>query len=271
MNRGLLIKGVREAWLMTVLTGLGLMAFETVVAYTFWSYRDMLTSDLMQIDFLKNAISTLVGADTSRAFGPDALSALAWTHPIVLALAWAQAITLCTRIPAGEIDRGTVDILLGLPISRWELYICETLVLLGGGLVLVALALGGDTLGNLPVPIEDRLKVANKIMTLCNFYAIYLTVGAFSFFVSSLCDRRGRAIGIVFAVLLVQFLWNFLAPYWQPARDFNFLTFLSYYQPMPILINGIFPFKNILVLAGIAIPLWVAGGIILSRRDVCTV
>jgi len=31
-----------------------------------------------------------------------------------LALTWAHALLCCTRVPAGDVDRGTADILFGL-------------------------------------------------------------------------------------------------------------------------------------------------------------
>ena len=53
--------------------------------------------------------------------------AFLWVHPTVLTLVWAHEVVCCTRTPAGEIDRGTIDFLLGLPVSRVKIFAAELL------------------------------------------------------------------------------------------------------------------------------------------------
>ena len=106
MNLGLITKTLREILPATVLAAVGLAAFEALVSYVFWSYQRELTQELIQIDFVRDLIQSLVGANYDAPIGPESLMSLAWVHPLVLALVFAHAITICTRVPAGEVDRG---------------------------------------------------------------------------------------------------------------------------------------------------------------------
>ncbi len=271
MNAGLLNKSLREALAVIVICCIGIMLFEGLVSYIFWSYEDEFTSSIGQIEFVQNFINTMVGERGGGTIGPGTLKSLAWVHPLVLSIVFALEITLCTRMPAGEIDRGTIDVLLALPVSRRAVYMAETVVWLGAGLALVCFAYLGSKLGYLWVPPEDRPETHRIVFILVNLYCLYLSIGALSLMASALSDRRGRAIGTVFAVVLTLFLWSFLGQYFEPLDRVSFLNVFSYYKPMPILNDGGFPLRDTLVLLGCALPLWIAGGVIFSRRDICTV
>ncbi len=130
--------------------------------------------------------------------------------------------------------------------------------------------------------ISDRIRAADRpaFMVLfrvaVNFYCLYLAVGGIAFLVSSLSDRRGRAMGVVFGVLLASFLLNFIAQFWEPARYVSFLSLLNYYQPLALLQSpdtgwAAWPVTDMAVLTGIGVALWAVGGTCFARRDICTV
>ena len=51
-------------------------------------------------------------------FGPADLLAFGWAHPVALALGAAAAIVLASRAVAGEIEAGTLELVLSQPLSR---------------------------------------------------------------------------------------------------------------------------------------------------------
>jgi hypothetical protein len=97
-------------------------------------------------------------------------------------------------------------------------------------------------------------------------------VGGLAFLVSAVSDRRGRAIAVIFAILLASFLLNFLAQLWRPAEMVSFLSLLSYHKPLIVMRSGgAWPLGDMTVLFGFAVATWLAGGIWFARRDICTV
>ncbi len=103
-----------------------------------------------------------------------------------------------------------------------------------------------------------------------NLYCVYLAVGGMAFLVSAWSDRRGRAIAIVFALLLISFMLNFLAQFWGPAKQVAFLSVMQYYQPARILSSGDFPVRDVLILSVIGGTSWLFGCEIFARRNICT-
>ena len=69
---------------------------------------------LATLPFVRKFLQALLGEDSARTINAQTVQSIIWVHPTVLALLWAQEIVFCTRLPAGEIDRGTIDVLAEL-------------------------------------------------------------------------------------------------------------------------------------------------------------
>jgi len=271
VNRGVVEKTAREVWLQTLVLGASLMVVECLVAYVLPTFKKEIAGSWGQVAFVQNLLKALLGSELGDQVGPHALQALPWVHPIVLAIFWTHQLTFCTRLPAGEIDRGTIDILLGLPLSRWQAYLAESLVFLVTGAVLFALGVAGNYTGCWLAEADSFPTPPQLAVILVNGYCLYLSVGGITYFFSSLSDRRGRAVAWGLSVVLASFLLTFLAQFWQPAKSIAFLSLLNYYRPVLMFYQEGWPLGDMLTLAAIAGIFWALGGVIFNRRDICTV
>ena len=271
MNRGLIIRALRESWPTTLVLGLVLLVVEAALAFVLPKFGAQMSQEWLQLNFARGIMQAMLGTEIADRIGPQMFASMAWVHPVPLALAWAHAIVSCTRVPAGEVDRGTADVLLGLPVSRWEVFLSETIVWLGCGAAILMAGLAGNVLGGLALPPEQRPNMPRVLVVLINFYCLYCAVGGFAWLVSSFNDRRGRAMTIVFLVMLALFLLNYLAQFWQPLDRFVFLSPLHYHRPVNVLGNGAWPWHDIAVLLGAGGAMWLAGGGVFARRDLCTI
>ena len=271
MNLGVIRKAVREAWLLTLILGAALMLTEGLLAYVLPTFRQEIAGAWESIEFVQNLLKALVGSDLGDMVGPHVFQALPWVHPVVLAIICAHELTFCSRLPAGEIDRGTIDILFGLPVSRWQVYFSETLVFLLSGVVLFGMGLVGNYVGSLLARADSFPTTGRLAAILVNGYCLYLAVGGISYFFSSLSDRRGRAVGWGLAVILSSFLLSFLTPFWEPANSISFLSLLDYYRPAVVFQEGGWPLKDMAVLVIVGGFFWMLGGVIFDRRDIRTV
>ncbi len=270
MNRGVLLKAWRETWPLTLLFGTGLFVLEGILAFALPRLQEQFSRQLAALPFLQNIVGAMVGADLSGGIGPEMFAAIPWVHPVVLALVWAHAIVLCTRVPAGEVDRGTIDVLLGLPVSRRQVFVTETVVWLGAGIAVVAMALLGNLLGSRVGGDPLGAGPGRLVPVAANLFAVGATVGAFALLMSSLSDRRGRALGAAFLVALAAFLLNYLGQFWEPARKVVWLSVLRYHVPLPVLRDGGWPWADLGILLGTAAVLWSSAGVVFARRDLST-
>jgi len=267
MNRGLCMRAWREIWPTTLVLGLVLAGAEAVLSFTLPKFGAQFGQQWLQMEFARGIMQAMLGTEIVDRIGPQMFQSIAWVHPVPLALTWAHALLCCTRVPAGEVDRGTADILLGLPVSRWEVFFSETAVWLGAGMPILAAALAGNLLGGLALPSEQRPQFLRLLIILINLYCLYLAVGGLAWVISSLSDRRGKAITILFVILLALFLLNYLAQFWQPLSKFVFLSPLHFHRPISVLATGTWPVRDMAVLLAAGCALWISGGVVFARRD----
>ncbi|MEX2307665.1 MAG: ABC transporter permease subunit [Pirellulales bacterium] len=269
--RGLFTKILHEVWLTTLSFGVALFTAEMLLTLVLPQIHKALGVALEQIPLARFMISGLLGNQLGDEITARTMQAFIWVHPVPLALVWAHEITLCTRMPAAEIDRGTIDVLLSLPISRRAVYACESIVWLVSGLFVLFMGILGHLVAAPAMPDELRPDLPRTMLVLANLYCLYIAVGGIAFLASSLSNRRGRAIAVVFAFLLASFLLNFIANFWQPARHIAFLGILHYYNPAQILQHGNPPTRDITVLLAVGTLTWLLGGEVLTRRSITTV
>ena len=123
----------------------------------------------------------------------------------------------------------------------------------------------------LPVPLLIAVAPSWAFIVIANLFCLYLAVGGLGWLISSLSERRGKAIAIVFSILLASFLLSFLAQFWEPARRISWIGLLNYYQPLAILQSESWPWRNMAVLTVFGGVCWLVGGVIFARRDIRTV
>lgn len=271
MNRGILYKSFRETVWITLLFGLALAAFEAMLTGVIPAVFKDIPTQWLEVAFVQNMLRGLLGTDVGGIFGPTAIAAIPWVHPLALALIWALEITLCTRLPAGEIDRGTIDILLSFPVSRTRVYVCDAVVWVSAGLLVILLGLLGNVLGAWIAGPQWQTALGLVLIMAGNLFCLYIAVGGLACLVSTLSDRRGRAVGAVFAIVLASFLLNFLAQFWEPAKSVSFLSVLSYHRPLLILRDGDWPIRDMVTLLAMGATCWTCGAFVFAHRDICTV
>lgn len=270
MNRGLLIKSIRESWLSTLLFAVGLCACMAGLTAIIPQFQDGLEDMIQSMPFVQNMISAFLGIDVQEEFSIQMLQTFVWVHPINLALVWATAVVLCTRVPCGEIDRGTIDVLLGWPVSRKTIALTETSVWLVGGLIVNLFGLAGHLMMQPFAPSHLRAAPIEIARIHVNLYALYVAVACIAWLCSCVMERRNRAMGTVFAILLASFLINFVAQVWPPGERMAFLSVLQYYKPAEILRTDRWPTGDLITLLSLALIAWFAGTSIFCRRPIRT-
>jgi len=267
---GLLWKSWRETRAITAVLAVAIAGVTGIITFVLPQLLTGLNEFMLQVPFIQSMVSAMMGVDISSGLTTTMLLSVMWTHPVVLALVWWHAVALCARYPAGEIERGTIDILLGWPVSRRAVWRAETVVWLSSGGLVVLAALAGYGLSSFAVPTDVRPAFVRAAIATVNLFALYVATGAVTFLASSLSSRQSRAMAAGFAVVAGSFLLNFLAPYWSPAAALSFLGLMNYYRPALVLRDGVLPIADILRLLLVAALFWTIGMEVVARRSIAT-
>ncbi|MBU0637930.1 MAG: ABC transporter permease [Planctomycetes bacterium] len=128
MSLAIVRKTFRDTlWVFLLLT-LAIVAFEMLFVRAMSVFAGEITEIWFSKEALRRLIQMMVGADLAENATPTGLMTVGFAHPLLYAFTWTLILTICTRVIAGEIDRGTADLLLTLPISRASLYVSVSLV-----------------------------------------------------------------------------------------------------------------------------------------------
>jgi beta-exotoxin I transport system permease protein len=269
--RGLIEKTFRETFGATVAFAVGFAVAEGLLAYAIPTMILPYGDQFLQMKFLQPFLIGLLGERVEGAFERNAVVTLAWVDPVVFAIVWAHAIWFCSRVPAGEIDRGTIDVLLGLPVSRTRVFISESIVLAAGGMVVILCGLAGNWIATWFLEAEFQGAVRTTCLVAANLYCVYLAAAGVVLAASAACDRRGRAVGASLAVMIASFLVSFLAQLWEPFHRVRWLSVLNYYRPLGIVRDHAWPLHDMRTLLGVGLAFWLVGAVVFARRDVRTV
>lgn len=267
MNRALLVKTARDTAVLLAVTLVAIVLFEILFFWAMWRLAPDLLALWSSIPFIARMFQVVWSVDVTEAT-VNTLIAVGMVHPFLFAVSWALLITTCTRVTVGEIDRGTADLLLTLPISRARIYVTTSIVWLAASALMCACVILGISIGNRLFRLPNPLDMGRLAIGAVNLLVLYAAIGATTMFVSCTVHRRGVAVAIILAILLFSFLINFLAAFVPAIETISFLGFLDYYRPVETVRDGTWPLRHIAVLASIAAVTWFAGLALFSRKDV---
>lgn len=181
-------------------------------------------------------VQTIVGGETINFRNIGDMLSIGYVHPLTQTILCIWAIGRAAGAIAGEIDRGTMELLLAQPITRSRLIWAHLLVDLATIPILCASVWGGTWLGvglvNLNV---DPLRF---LPALPNLAALLFAVSGYTMWLSAAGRFRGRVLGWAVLVTLLQFLVNLIGQLWNQIEWLRPFTVFYYYQPQQVILQA---------------------------------
>lgn len=191
--------------------------------------------------------------------------ALSFFHPVFLGLGAAFVVGRATDALAGEIERGSIYLVLSRPVPRWALVLGNMLELIVGAGILALAGWLGLAIGVWTTALPLAVPLARYALVAAVAWLLFAALGAGALVISSYGSRTGRVAGIGTAWTLVTFVLDIL-----PAVADSPLGRLNpwhYYDPQVVIATSTVSAATIIVLLG-----WIIGGTVLAalifaRRD----
>lgn len=194
-------------------------------------------------------VETLVGGENINFDVPMDMMSIGYVHPLMLLIFCLWAVGRASGAIAGEIDRGTMELLLAQPLARYRLVLAHLCVDILTFPVLCFSLWGGNWLGTwmcgileIGVPVNSRgLHVDPTLLgpALWNLAALLFAVSGYTMWLSSLGRFRGRVLGIAVLVTLLQFVLNLMGQMLDKLSYLRPFTVFYYYQPQQIILKNV--------------------------------
>ncbi len=267
MNRTIIAKTVRESWFMLAVLVVAVMLFEILFVLAVSSFSKELIEMWSKFHFLRGLVQALAGADLTADVNATSFMSIGFAHPFLYAVTWAFLLTTCTRVIVGEIDRGTSDLLLTLPISRASHYISVSAVWIAMGIPICVAVWVGILIGPMFLPRPEPIDMRVLWLPVANLFALYVAIGCMTMMLSSFMTRRGPAVGLTLGLLLAGFVHNFICTLTPEMKSWGFLSLLSFYRPLESIRAHALPWGDVGVLMAFAAVSWGVGLVKFQSRD----
>lgn len=189
----------------------------------------------------------LIGGDSISIFRVRDMLTVGFIHPLTVTILCIWAIGRAAGAVAGEIDRGTMELLLAQPLARFRIILAHFCVdavtipflclsLWGGswlGVAVFGLHEPGPT-AEIPGPAIDASVFGPALW---NTAALLFAVSGLTLWLSAAGRFRWRVLGFAVFAGLVQFLINLVGQMWDGLKPLRPCTVFYYYQPQPIILQ----------------------------------
>jgi ABC-type transport system involved in multi-copper enzyme maturation permease subunit len=220
---------------------------------------------LQLIDVLPSIVKAALGGDMLRAGNVAGLLLIGYQHPFVLFLHMLFAVGVPTGLLAGEVQRGTMELILSRCATKTQVYVCAGILTIAGMFALVmAMFLGTlaavtlyDFKGQVPLHLFFRIAINGGLLA--------STVGALSLLCAASFGRLYAAVGVSVGFLVANYFVSLISKWW-PAAAFLHRASLFYLVDSSQFWRG-WPLENMAWLTAILLAAAIAGGIIWHHRD----
>lgn len=243
--------------------------FFTIGTYLYTKFGDL--SMEAMTDLSPELMQTLLGGMLGGIDPLETWLVTLFIHPLVLTLYSVVAVAITARSLAGEIDRGTIDLVLSCPVPRWQLVVSTTAVMLLSHAVMTLIVwralLFGLELGAIDPP--ESLP-AFRLVAL-NLFALFCAAGGVALLFSATTSEQGRAVGRSLGFVVLSFFVNLIAGLWQKVSWLGVISIFHYHRPQPVVTGGPGFLWSMAVLLGLFAACFVLALVFFRRRDIATV
>jgi ABC-2 type transport system permease protein len=194
----------------------------------------------------RKILKALLGGEGISIFRAKDTWTIGYIHPLTQTILCVWALGRAAGAIAGEIDRGTMELLLAQPLPRYRLVLAH-LCMDAITIPLVCLSLlTGNFLGSWLVGLREigprnelgpLLNPAMFLSALANVAAFVFALSGFTMWLSSRGRFRSRVLGSAVFIVLVQFLINVVGQLWVTVAYLRPFTVFYYYQPQQIILH----------------------------------
>lgn len=197
--------------------------------------------------------------------------ALAFVDPVVVLAATVWGITRGSDAVSGQLDRGTMEMVLAQPVDRTELFVSQALATTSAAAALAAVLWLGTWLGIASGPWAGAVSPSRYVPAAANVFGLMVCIAGLSSLVSALDCHRWRSIGILCGFYVFSILAKLIGRMSRPFEWVGYLSILNAYEPQR-LVGGTTESWMLLarydgILLGIGLAAYVLGAVAFAKRD----
>ncbi|MBN1806425.1 MAG: hypothetical protein JW837_14345 [Sedimentisphaerales bacterium] len=221
---------------------------------------------LQFIDMLPSFIKTALGGEALQVGNVSGLIAIGYNHPLVLTLYMLFAVGVPTGLLAGEVQKGTMELILCRYVTKKHVYISAGLITITGMFALVMVMFSGTVVGVNIYEFGQDVPLYSFFKASINGGILASVAGGIALLAAA-CFQRNTAVWITVTYLIVNYFVSIIAEWWPRMKWLYPSSIFYYVNGEKIFREAGWPLGDMAVLLSILVASTLLGGIIWSRRD----
>ncbi len=192
-------------------------------------------------------VKSMIGGESMSLFRLSDMLSVGYVHAVMMTILSIWGIGRASSAIVGEIDRGTMELLLAQPVARSRVvaahFVADLITI-----PLLCLSLwAGNWIGFHIVGIQDLpsarpadgapLTPAMFGPALWNVGALVFAISGTTMWLSARGRFRGRVLGAAVLLTLLQYLVNVIGQLWDTVAPLRRFTIFYYYQPQQVMLR----------------------------------
>jgi ABC-2 type transport system permease protein len=270
VNAALWEKALREAlWLLMACAAL-MFVFHWLRVWIASQYTiDDMT--IFMARFVKNRwFERLMPIPFDQLITREGRLGLAYSEPMVLVIMSVWGIARGSAAISGEIDRGTMEMLLAQPVRRTEIVLSQAVVTAAGAGVIALAAWGGTAAGLAVIGLDGPVRIGRFGLAALNLFALGFFVAGLTTLVSAPDRYRRRTIGLAATVVILAQIIEVVALGAEGWERLRYATFFTAFKPATLVTSAepwSLALQQVGVLAALGLASYVAAVTVFRRRD----
>jgi ABC-2 type transport system permease protein len=270
MNPAIWKKAVSDAWLQLLISSLILVLFAWVFVWLMSQLPNRGFGAFLR--WLPNWIEPLFGVPLAKLAEPTGQLSLIFVHVVTLLISVGWAVSRGSDSISGEITRGTMDLILSLPVRRASILVAPAVVATLGGAVLAAAILLGISLGMLSFDFGSHVAVRQFLPGAVNLFCLLFFMTGITTCISSWNQNRWRTISLAAGFYVVSVIVEMIGRLWKWGDWLKYCSFSTAFQPHRLILQpeetGLWAWSYNVPLVALGLVAYAAAAVILSHRDI---
>ena len=188
-----------------------------------------------------------------------------YAHPFALMMMAVWAVRVPIAALAGEIGRGTMDLVAARPVTRSAQVAAAVVALLGGLSVLAGAAWLGTLVGLLTRPLEG-VSALRYLPVAAALWLLFASFGLVAILVSALSREAGTAIAWTSGILAGSYVLDYAARVWPRIAALRPWSLFRYYEPEQVVNVGL-DWSDVRIPAAVGAASLLLALVAFARRD----
>jgi ABC-2 type transport system permease protein len=197
--------------------------------------------------------------------------ALAFVDPVVVLAATVFGITRGSDAVSGQLERGTMEMILAQPVNRVAVFVSQALATIAAAALLSAVLFAAAASAVAMGPWAGKVDPLRFLPAACNVFGLIVCMAGISACVSAADSYRWRTIGIMCGFYVFAILAKLVGRLSSSLGWCGYFSILNAYEPQRLVGDPATAWRLLLaydgVLLGIGLAAYAAGALIFAKRD----